>query len=884
VEELNKSALGALRFDEYALFYRRSLPMRKEQVCKLLQAGVVVCLLSAPGSIVKAEVVDSPTGIKLAVGPDGQYLVTAQDPSWTFGGNLGHPVTNVSVNSGSDGIGAYREITFIYFEVTSRQAGIRVYQNKPAVLFSVSYPEGSINTSPFPVLTTYPQNLYHLTYSDQEFSPYSFSDWGPNSPWLFFDSTANAFIISPASNFMVASMTRGAGGEIVCGINSEIRHLPKGFTHRTLLVIEKGINRAFDSWGLALTDLQGKVRPPNDADVGLECLGYWTDNGATYYYHYISLLGYEGTLLALADYFKREEIPIRYMQIDSWWYPKGADQHWTQGGGIYRYIAHPFIFPQGLKSFQQRLGLPLITHSRWIDQHSPYRSEYLMSNNVSIDPRYWSEVISYIKDAGAITYEQDWLDAQATAANTIEDQEAFMGNMAKACQERGITMQYSMPVPRHYLQGSKYNNLTTIRVTPDRFGRGRWDQFFYNSRLASALGIWPWSDVFLSKELHNLLLATLSAGMVGIGDEINQINKANLLFAVRKDGVIVKPDVAIVPTDETFIRDAQTPGRPMIAFTYSDHGQMRALYVYAYNRGSEVTASFKPACMGMTGIVYVYNFFTGAGKLADAEEIINGSLASGSAYYIIVPVGDSGIAFVGDAGKFVSLSKKRITRLVDNGELEVSVAFATGEQSVTLQGYSPAPVAVRASKGDILQTNYDAAKKRFSIVVSPAPDLTAELKINQQGMDSQQIVYGLLGEYYASANLTNLKLTRIDKTIDFDWKNNPPAPSVAANNFSVRWSGWVVPRYSDTYTFHVSSAGGVRLWVNGKRVVDNWAEHSATEDSGTIELQGGRKYSIKLEYYNKSGAATVSLMWSSSSQAKQVIPKRRLYPADPSPI
>jgi hypothetical protein len=867
--------------------------MRRAQIRKLLQAcalasvvHAIVHLLSAPSFIVKADsaIIESPIGIKLVVEPGGRYLITSQDPAWTFGGDLSRPLINVSIKSGSDSIGAYREIAFSYFEMAFRQAGIRVYQNSPAVLFSVNYPEGSSNTSPFPVLTTYPRSLYHLTYADREFSPYSFSEWGPNSPWVFFDSNANAFIISPASNFMVASTTMGTNGEISCGINSEIHNLPKGFTHQTLLVIEKGINRAFDTWGQVLTDLQGKVRPPNDADVGLECLGYWTDNGSTYYYHYIPTLGYEGTLLALADYFRREEIPVRYMQIDSWWYPKGADQHWTQGGGIYRYVAHPFIFPQGLKSFQQRLGLPLITHSRWIDQHSPYRSEYIMSNNVSIDPRYWNEIINYIKDAGAITYEQDWLDVQATAANTIEDQEAFMGNMARACKERGISMQYSMPVPRHYLQGSKYSNLTSIRVTPDRFGKSRWDQFFYNSRLASALGIWPWSDVFLSKELHNLLIATLSAGMLGIGDEIDQINKANLSFAVRKDGVIVKPDAPIVPSDETFIRDAQAAGRPMVAFTYSDHGPIRTLYVYAYSRGSGGTASFKPACMGVSGTVYVYNFLTGAGKLADAEEVVNGSLAGGSAYYVIAPVGASGIAFLGDVGKFVSIGKKRITRLVDEGVVEVSIAFAPGEQSVTLQGYSPALVAVSALKGEVLQTNYDTARRRFSIVVSPAPDQAATLRISRLEIDSQQIEYGLLGEYYANTNLTDLKLTRVDKVIDFDWGNKPPAPSIAANSFSARWSGWVAPRYSEAYTFHVTSAGGVRLWVNGKRIIDNWTEHSVTEDSGTIQLQGGKKYSIRVEYYNRSGAATLRLMWSSASQAKQVIPKRRLYPADPTPI
>ena len=52
-------------------------------------------------------------------------------------------------------------------------------------------------------------------------------------------------------------------------------------------------------------------------------LGYWTANGAFYYYNTIQGLNYEDTLIELANYFKAQDIPIRYMDIDSWWYFKG---------------------------------------------------------------------------------------------------------------------------------------------------------------------------------------------------------------------------------------------------------------------------------------------------------------------------------------------------------------------------------------------------------------------------------------------------------------------------------------------------------------------------------------------------------------------------------
>src|SRR5262249_61837380 len=61
-------------------------------------------------------------------------------------------------------------------------------------------------------------------------------------------------------------------------------------------------------------------------------------------------------------------------------------------------------------------------------------------------------------------------------------------------------------------------------------------------RLASALGEWPWTDVFTSSETSNLLLSTLSASIVGVGDALGQFDRTNLLRVVRADGVIVKPE------------------------------------------------------------------------------------------------------------------------------------------------------------------------------------------------------------------------------------------------------------------------------------------------------------------------------------------------------
>lgn len=138
---------------------------------------------------------------------------------------------------------------------------------------------------------------------------------------------------------------------------------------------------------------------------------------------------------------------------------------------------------------------------------------------------------------------------------------------------------------------------------------------------------------------------------------------------------------------------------------------------------------------------------------------------------------------------------------------------------------------------------------------------------------------GLQGQYYDNSNFTTLRLTRTDPTVNFNWGTGSPAGSIGANTFSVRWTGQVQARYSQTYTFYTTSDDGVRLWVNGVQIINNWTNHAAIENSGTITLVANQKYDILMEYYENTGSAVARLSWSSLSQAKQIIPQTQLYPA-----
>jgi glucose/arabinose dehydrogenase len=142
---------------------------------------------------------------------------------------------------------------------------------------------------------------------------------------------------------------------------------------------------------------------------------------------------------------------------------------------------------------------------------------------------------------------------------------------------------------------------------------------------------------------------------------------------------------------------------------------------------------------------------------------------------------------------------------------------------------------------------------------------------------------GLAATYYNNADFTGTTVVRTDPTVNFDWAMGSPAPAIGVDTFSARWTGQVQPQFSETYTFFTQSDDGVRLWVNNVPVVNNWADHALTENSGTIALTAGQRYDIRMEFYENGGLATARLLWSSPSTPKAAVPTARLYPSAPPP-
>ncbi|MFF2483090.1 PA14 domain-containing protein [Paenibacillus sp. NPDC058071] len=138
-------------------------------------------------------------------------------------------------------------------------------------------------------------------------------------------------------------------------------------------------------------------------------------------------------------------------------------------------------------------------------------------------------------------------------------------------------------------------------------------------------------------------------------------------------------------------------------------------------------------------------------------------------------------------------------------------------------------------------------------------------------------VNGLKGEYFNNDDLTDKKFERVDSQIDFDWGYGSPHELIDPETYSVRWTGKIQPAYTDYYTFHATVDDGVRLWINDQLIIDRWDLSDIAEFTGSIHLNAGQKYDIRMEYFNRPGYGFSRLEWSSELQNKEIIPTSALF-------
>jgi hypothetical protein len=105
-------------------------------------------------------------------------------------------------------------------------------------------------------------------------------------------------------------------------------------------------------------------------------------------------------------------------------------------------------------------------------------------------------------------------------------------------------------------------------------------------------------------------------------------------------------------------------------------------------------------------------------------------------------------------------------------------------------------------------------------------------------------------------------------------------PASLSAQFSVRWTGFVTAPEAGEFTFHTVSNDGVRLWVDGRQLVDDWTDHAEKEDTGRITLAAGQRVPVRLEYFYGGGQGVMKLLWTRPNGTRETVPASALTHGD----
>jgi hyaluronate lyase len=185
----------------------------------------------------------------------------------------------------------------------------------------------------------------------------------------------------------------------------------------------------------------------------------------------------------------------------------------------------------------------------------------------------------------------------------------------------------------------------------------------------------------------------------------------------------------------------------------------------------------------------------------------------------------------------------------------------------------------------VVISNLSAGSYAFTVVAIDNAGLSttsAAVNLSVYTPDAPGRGIGLVGDYFKDlGEFRVLALTRTDGTVNFSWPTYQSHPIPQSDHFSVRWTGRLQAQHSGWHQFLTQTDEGVRLWIDGRQLIDNWTSHAkaVVEDASGMSLVAGRYYDIRMEFYDNSDPAVARLYWVQPGGMKEVIPQSQLYPA-----
>eukprot|EP00054_Salpingoeca_dolichothecata_P019417 m.120711 g.120711 ORF g.120711 m.120711 type:complete len:761 (+) comp23248_c0_seq1:183-2465(+) len=380
------------------------------------------------------------------------------------------------------------------------------------------------------------------------------------------------------------------------GFQPYLQSIPPGTAVRAIISpqSQQGPTGIMKKWGDVLRKGHKTFRSPiKQQDLTRSKLSYWTDNGG--YYDGANPM-HTSNLTALMDKVRALNIPVRYIQLDPYWFA-GAD-------GNNAWYPRPDLYPGGLKPLRDAVQVPLLLYHFYWDSRARQAYEQLTNTTYDfvssyqfvsfkgtrrqyhqlyqLEPQqayqfYKANYQRYL-DMGVIgNTEVDFMNWQTTTIPhflmNFNTTQTFWAGMAQATLEAGIPFQYCMSVPANVLAALDFPAVTNARASPDdtpqaedyRYRIGYTSMFMWSLDIAPFIdNLWssydePGNPYNLSRHTVDMqwVSGSLTAGPLGFSDGIDYINASRILPATDSNGTLLHPDKPATPIDAMY-----SPGAP----------------------------------------------------------------------------------------------------------------------------------------------------------------------------------------------------------------------------------------------------------------------------------------------------------------------------------
>ncbi len=482
---------------------------------------------------------------------------------------------------------------------------------------------------------------------------------------------------------------------LMWGWHGDLDEVPAGFTSTLGIYEGRSVEEVLAAWR---SDLDASSAPPVE-HAGKNALSthlsYWTDNGAAYWYRTESGRSITESVEHVVADLREQGVPIRSVELDSWSYRHETARPIAEIGypeevpptGMLEWTARPDAFPGGdpdpIRSFADRVGLPLSMHARHISPASPYVTgpEEWWIDELAAHPKDPTFFRRWFDDAvrwGVTCIEQDWMlmfwFGVRELRSAPDRAAAWQRSLNEHAGSTDVDLLWCMATPADLMLAASLDRVIAVRTCDDyRFADDSaflWTWFLTVNRLANTLGLLAYKDCFFSRasvtdtddaidgdehaELE-AVLAALSGGPVGLGDRLGHTDREIVLRTCDADGRLRRVDRAIAAIDDCLFGAPERGERLMWATTTATVGSEVWTYVLAINTASTRGPIVDRFDLGNERVVYDWR-----GRSTSRSATLDVELEPRGWALFVVGSGDA--SEHGDASKYVVVEADRVAR------------------------------------------------------------------------------------------------------------------------------------------------------------------------------------------------------------------------------